>query len=265
MWSTPSSTARRSTATAASRSSGAPITCGPASCMAPYPIRFTVRSPSWYWPDRSAVVVVMVPSYPLRATQPSGGPGQQLRDRGVPGPDVVARGTLAGGPPPRARAGAQREARPRQGQDRADPHRCGEPEARRQGARAECRAQRVRDVEGSLVGRGHQAATWHPGGFDDAVLHHRAQGEGQRAEQDEQEDGGDRHPGQEGEGDEDDAHPGEPRRDEAEAPPVAEPPAQHGADGGADAEQAEHRRDPPLRDSREVGEDRADVAVDREG
>lgn len=40
----PRSTASRRTATAASRSAGGPNTCGPASCMAPYPMRVTVRS-----------------------------------------------------------------------------------------------------------------------------------------------------------------------------------------------------------------------------
>ena len=39
MWLMPSSTAARSTATAASRSAGGPNTPGPASCIAPYPIR----------------------------------------------------------------------------------------------------------------------------------------------------------------------------------------------------------------------------------
>src|SRR6266851_471719 len=40
----PSSRASRSTATAASRSAGGPNTCGPANCIAPYPMRVTVRS-----------------------------------------------------------------------------------------------------------------------------------------------------------------------------------------------------------------------------
>src|SRR5260370_5544386 len=40
----PSSIASRSTATAASRSAGGPNTCGPANCIAPYPMRVTVRS-----------------------------------------------------------------------------------------------------------------------------------------------------------------------------------------------------------------------------
>src|SRR5262249_17398508 len=44
MWVMPSPTASRSTATAASRSAGGPNTCGPANCIAPYPIRVTVRS-----------------------------------------------------------------------------------------------------------------------------------------------------------------------------------------------------------------------------
>ena len=46
MWSTPSSTARRRTASAASRSRGGPNTPGPASCMAPNPIRPTSWLPS---------------------------------------------------------------------------------------------------------------------------------------------------------------------------------------------------------------------------
>src|ERR1700740_1291666 len=40
----PSSTASRSTAIASARSAGGPKTPGPASCMAPYPMRVTVRS-----------------------------------------------------------------------------------------------------------------------------------------------------------------------------------------------------------------------------
>jgi hypothetical protein len=40
----PSSIASRSTAMAASRSLGGPKTPGPASCIAPYPTRVTVRS-----------------------------------------------------------------------------------------------------------------------------------------------------------------------------------------------------------------------------
>src|SRR6478752_544342 len=44
MWSTPSSTARRSTRSASSRSRGGPMTPGPGSCMAPKPTRRTVRS-----------------------------------------------------------------------------------------------------------------------------------------------------------------------------------------------------------------------------
>src|SRR5207245_2362583 len=45
MWSTPSCTARRRTASASSRSRGGPNTRGPASCIAPKPIRLIVRSP----------------------------------------------------------------------------------------------------------------------------------------------------------------------------------------------------------------------------
>src|SRR5271156_360783 len=46
MWSTPLATASRSTASAPCRSFGGPNTPGPASCIAPYPARFTVRVPS---------------------------------------------------------------------------------------------------------------------------------------------------------------------------------------------------------------------------
>src|SRR3954469_10608445 len=45
MWSTPSSIARRSTARAASGSRGGPKTPGPASCIAPKPMRLTGLSP----------------------------------------------------------------------------------------------------------------------------------------------------------------------------------------------------------------------------
>src|ERR1700735_4208024 len=45
MWSTPSSTARRSTARAASGSLGGPNTPGPASCIAPKPMRLMGLSP----------------------------------------------------------------------------------------------------------------------------------------------------------------------------------------------------------------------------
>src|SRR2546430_16000583 len=42
MWYTPDSTASRKTAMAPSTSRGGPKTPGPASCIAPYPMRFTV-------------------------------------------------------------------------------------------------------------------------------------------------------------------------------------------------------------------------------
>src|ERR1700728_1720870 len=45
MWSTPSSTARRSTALAFSGSLGGPNTPGPASCIAPKPMRLMGLSP----------------------------------------------------------------------------------------------------------------------------------------------------------------------------------------------------------------------------
>src|SRR4051812_43328235 len=47
MWSTPSSIARRSTARAASGSRGGPNTPGPASCIAPKPIRLIGLSPRY--------------------------------------------------------------------------------------------------------------------------------------------------------------------------------------------------------------------------
>src|SRR6476469_3842856 len=46
MWLTPSPTARRSTACAPSRSRGGPNTPGPASCIAPKPMRLIGLSPS---------------------------------------------------------------------------------------------------------------------------------------------------------------------------------------------------------------------------
>src|SRR5206468_2192570 len=54
MWSTPSSTARRSTARAASGSRGGPNTPGPASCIAPKPMRLTE------WRPRFAVWFVVM-------------------------------------------------------------------------------------------------------------------------------------------------------------------------------------------------------------
>src|SRR5262249_28280598 len=63
MWVMPSSTASRSTATAASRSAGGPNTCGPASCIAPYPIRVTMRSPARAnVPPASVVAAMHTPS-----------------------------------------------------------------------------------------------------------------------------------------------------------------------------------------------------------
>src|SRR3954453_9490893 len=55
MWSTPSSIARRRTARAAAGSRGGPKTPGPASCMAPKPMRWTGLSP------RKEVVVMPAP------------------------------------------------------------------------------------------------------------------------------------------------------------------------------------------------------------
>src|SRR5215212_1702903 len=59
MWSTPRSIARRSTARAASGSRGGPMTPGPASCMAPNPMRRIGLSPR-------KVVAVMAHSLPAR-------------------------------------------------------------------------------------------------------------------------------------------------------------------------------------------------------
>ena len=66
MWLTPSSTARRSTRRACSRSRGTAsgISAGPV-CgrrIAPKPIRWTVRSPSFQVPEAEAVTVVTVVS-----------------------------------------------------------------------------------------------------------------------------------------------------------------------------------------------------------
>src|SRR4029434_3875868 len=44
MWLMPIRTASRNTDTASLRSAGGPNTCGPASCIAPYPILVTTRS-----------------------------------------------------------------------------------------------------------------------------------------------------------------------------------------------------------------------------
>src|ERR687896_966403 len=56
MWSTPSSTARRRTARGASGSRGGPKTPGPASCIAPKPMRFTVKEPRLVMAPGSATV-----------------------------------------------------------------------------------------------------------------------------------------------------------------------------------------------------------------
>src|SRR3954454_5734358 len=84
MWFTPSSTARRRTAIAASRSSGGPITCGPASCMAPYPMRWTERSPRGKEPDFSAVNV-MPRLLHRRAVSHAPGPGTSRPGRPLSG------------------------------------------------------------------------------------------------------------------------------------------------------------------------------------
>src|SRR2546423_14549552 len=54
MWSTPSSTARRNTACAATGSGGGPNTAGPASCIAPKPMRLIGLSP------RTVVVFISI-------------------------------------------------------------------------------------------------------------------------------------------------------------------------------------------------------------
>src|SRR5213592_606582 len=58
MWSTPSSTARRRTARAAAGSRGGPKTPGPASCIAPKPMRLTVKVPRLVMRAGSATVGV---------------------------------------------------------------------------------------------------------------------------------------------------------------------------------------------------------------
>src|SRR5579875_1225450 len=58
MWLMPSSTAVRSTRIASSRSLGGPNTCGPASCMAPYPTRVSSKSPTGYRPPGSPWLVM---------------------------------------------------------------------------------------------------------------------------------------------------------------------------------------------------------------
>src|SRR3954466_7171772 len=61
MWLMPRARTSRSTASAPSWSAGGPKTCGPASCMAPYPTRVTVRSPIVQVPPGSDVVEVVMP------------------------------------------------------------------------------------------------------------------------------------------------------------------------------------------------------------
>src|SRR5919197_4894749 len=68
MWSTPSSIARRNTARAASGSRGGPKTPGPASCIAPKPMRLTV------WRPRFAVCFVVMHSGCARLERRTRGP-----------------------------------------------------------------------------------------------------------------------------------------------------------------------------------------------
>src|SRR5450432_2057147 len=71
MWSTPSSIARRSTARAASGSRGGPKTPGPASCIAPKPMRMIGLSP------RNDVVVIR------DSVRQEGRPDKRTRDPGT--------------------------------------------------------------------------------------------------------------------------------------------------------------------------------------
>ena len=59
---------------------GGPITCGPASCMAPYPSRCTERSPRANLPDFSAVVV-MSPLLPVSGRASAAGSGGLVATR----------------------------------------------------------------------------------------------------------------------------------------------------------------------------------------
>src|SRR5947209_14271754 len=70
MWSTPSSIARRKTARAACGSLGGPKTPGPASCIAPKPMRLTGLSPR-------SDVVLMCHKLP-RAARPNKKPGDHV-------------------------------------------------------------------------------------------------------------------------------------------------------------------------------------------
>src|SRR5919107_6090087 len=72
-WVTPSSTARRRTASAAPRSAGGPRKRGPESFMPPKPTRCTVRSPRVTCSEPAAVVVM--PGKPRGAVPPVNGSG----------------------------------------------------------------------------------------------------------------------------------------------------------------------------------------------
>src|SRR3954452_12393532 len=75
MWLTPSSTARRSTATASSRSRGGPLTPGPGSCMAPKPTRCTGRPANGKLWDVEAVMVPTLARWWLSYAVVVGGSG----------------------------------------------------------------------------------------------------------------------------------------------------------------------------------------------
>src|ERR1700742_447210 len=108
MWSTPSSMARRRTARAASGSRGGPKTPGPASCMAPKPIRPTGLSP------RKEVWVIQLRLGARRDRAQRRGSAQR-GDEDANGPhDQQARPGKRGRGPPRLRE-AGVDADPRRG------------------------------------------------------------------------------------------------------------------------------------------------------
>ena len=109
MWSTPSSIARRRTARAASGSRGGPKTPGPASCIAPKPMRLTGLSP------RNEVVVMAHTLRYRRAPDKRGiDPGTRTtthaprRARRVPAPPPRAHDARERRPAGRTAAGARR-------------------------------------------------------------------------------------------------------------------------------------------------------------
>src|SRR5580658_6722882 len=85
MWSTPASTARRSTASAPARSLGGPNTPGPGSCIAPNPMRWTGR------PASTTVSEFMGPILSQRAEAAGAGGIRPARHPPACRPTAVAR------------------------------------------------------------------------------------------------------------------------------------------------------------------------------